>query len=105
MTTKTKLVTLSLALVVLGASGVARAETGKPSPAAAAARADISKTLGFVPQFFLKFPDAALPGAWEEMKTLQLNPSTTLKGRTKELTGLAVASQIPCKYCIYAHTE
>ena len=39
------------------------------------------------------------------MKTLQLNPNTALPGRTKELIGLAVAAQIPCHYCIVAHTE
>ena len=72
---------------------------------AAAARADIQKTLGFVPQFFLKMPELALPGAWEEMKGLQMNPGTALPGSTKELIGLAVAAQVPCRYCIYAHTE
>jgi AhpD family alkylhydroperoxidase len=80
----------------------ARAQDGSP---AAAARADIQKTLGFVPRFFLSFPDTALPGAWEEMKTLQLNPATTLSGKVKEAIGLAVSSQIPCRYCIVAHTE
>src|SRR5204863_8061320 len=101
-------VNASLALLLLGGaagSAPARAEGAKPSSAAAAARADIAKTLGFVPQFFLKFPEEALPGAWEEMKTLQLNPATALPGRTKELVGLAVAAQIPCRYCILAHTE
>src|SRR5204863_4224942 len=81
--------------------GAARAE---PKPAEAA-RADIQKTLGFVPQFLLQMPEGALPGAWEEMKTLQLNPGTALPGKVKELIGLAVAAQIPCRYCIYAHTE
>jgi AhpD family alkylhydroperoxidase len=107
MNTKTKLVNVSLALFILGSATLsvpARAEA-KPSPAAAAARADIAKTLGFVPQFFLKLPEEMLPGAWDEMKTLQLNPSTALPGRTKELVGLAVAAQIPCRYCIVAHTE
>jgi len=106
MNLKIKLVNVSVALVLLGASASARAEgAAKANPAAAAARADIGKTLGFVPQFFLKFPEEALPGAWEEMKTLQLNPNTALPGRSKELIGLAVAAQIPCRYCIYAHTE
>jgi AhpD family alkylhydroperoxidase len=106
MNLKIKLVNVSVALFLLGASASARAEgTAKANPAAAAARADIGKTLGFVPQFFLKFPEEALPGAWEEMKTLQLNPNTALPGRSKELIGLAVAAQIPCRYCIYAHTE
>jgi AhpD family alkylhydroperoxidase len=108
MNTKTKLVNASLALLVLGSAAVsatARGEAAKPNPAAAAARADIGKTLGFVPQFFLKFPEEVLPGAWDEMKSLQLNPSTALPGRTKELVGLAVAAQIPCHYCIVAHTD
>jgi AhpD family alkylhydroperoxidase len=103
MNLKTKLVQTSIALLVLGASVTARAEGA--APAAAAARADIAKTLGFVPQFFLKFPEEALPGAWDEMKSFQLNPATALPGRVKELTGLAVAAQIPCRYCILAHTE
>src|SRR5450432_4585564 len=106
MNTKTKLVNVTVALLLLGVSASARAEGApKANAAAAAARADIGKTLGFVPQFFLKFPEEVLPGAWEEMKTLQLNPATALPGRSKELIGLAVAAQIPCHYCIYAHTE
>ena len=32
------------------------------------------------------------------------NPKGALDGKTKELIGLAVAAQIPCQYCIYAHT-
>jgi AhpD family alkylhydroperoxidase len=104
MNTKTKLINLSIALLLIGASASARAE-GAKSNAAAAARADIAKTLGFVPQFFLKFPEEVLPGAWDEMKSLQLNPNTALPGRSKELIGLAVAAQIPCRYCILAHTE
>ena len=69
-----------------GHHGTARAETA--GGAAAAARADIGKTLGFVPQFFLKFPDEMLPGAWDEMKTLQLNPTRRCPA-AKELIGLA----------------
>jgi hypothetical protein len=66
------------ATTAVGASPARAAETP-----VAAARADIQKTLGFVPQFFLKMPDGALPGLWDEMKTLQLNPGTALPGKTK----------------------
>lgn len=90
---------LSVSLVLCSAS-LSHAEDP-----ASAARADIQKTLGFVPKFFTQFPDAALPGMWQEMKGLQLNPGTALDGQTKELIGLAVAAQVPCQYCIYAHTE
>jgi AhpD family alkylhydroperoxidase len=95
-----KIMKTSIALLLVLGSASARAEGG-----AAATRADIQKTLGFVPQFFLKFPEEALPGAWDEMKSFQLNPATALPGRVKELAGLAVAAQIPCRYCIFAHTE
>ena len=92
---------LTVAVAGLAFTSVARAD----NPAAAAAKADIQKTFGFVPQFFNRFPEVALPGVWEEMKTLQMNPGTTLNGRTKELIGLGVAAQIPCRYCIIAHTD
>jgi AhpD family alkylhydroperoxidase len=71
---------------------------------AQATYADIEKTLGTVPGFFKLFPEVGIAGAWTEFKTLQLNPQTQLNGKTKELLGLAVASQIPCSYCIYFHT-
>lgn len=68
------------------------------------ARAEIKAKLGFIPQFLKGMPDAALPGAWEEMKELQLNPSTALPNKIKELIGLAVAAQAPCQFSVYAHT-
>jgi AhpD family alkylhydroperoxidase len=91
----------AVAVAGLAFASTVRAET----PAAAAAKADIQKTLGFVPQFLSRLPESALPGTWEELKTLQLNPTTALNGRTKELIGLGVSAQVPCKYCVYAHTE
>jgi len=93
-------------MVTVAVAGLAFAPAARADkPAVAAAKADIQKTLGFVPQFFTRFPEEALPGTWEEMKTLQMNPHTALPGRTKELIGLGVAAQIPCRYCIIGHTE
>ncbi|AZO20216.1 carboxymuconolactone decarboxylase family protein [Mesorhizobium sp. M1E.F.Ca.ET.045.02.1.1] len=71
---------------------------------ATAAYKDIQATLGTVPDMFKTLPDVAVAGAWAEIKGVQLNPNTALNGKTKELMGLAVASQIPCQYCIYFHT-
>jgi AhpD family alkylhydroperoxidase len=65
---------------------------------------DIEATLGMVPGFFRVFPQSGIAGAWDEFKTVQLNPNTALDGKTKQLIGLAVAAQIPCQYCIYFHT-
>ena len=66
---------------------------------------DIEATLGQVPTMFKVFPEVGIAGAWREFKSVQLNPNTALDGKTKELLGLAVASQIPCEYCIYFHTS
>jgi len=61
--------------------------------------------LGYVPEFIKRFPDAARAGAWRQFRDVQLSPATASSGKTKELMGLAVASQIPCRFCIIAHTE
>ena len=94
---------MTLVLMTIAATARAGGDT-KPS-AADAARDEIKATFGFVPSLFQAVPDVALPGAWAEMKGLQMNPDTAIPGKYKEAIGLAVASQIPCKYCVYAHTQ
>lgn len=61
---------------------------------------DIERTLGIVPQFLLAFPEGALPGAWSELKGVQINPYTAIPPKFKALIGLAVSAQIPCRYCL-----
>jgi AhpD family alkylhydroperoxidase len=50
-------------------------------------------------------PGEGIAAAWDELKTVQLNPATALSTKTKELIGLAVAAQVPCRYCVYFHTN
>jgi AhpD family alkylhydroperoxidase len=93
---------------VLAAAGLTAVLAGtasaqQPDTSAAAYR-DIEATLGFVPGFFKAFPEAGIAGAWGEFKSVQLSPTTALPSKVKELIGLAVASQIPCSYCVYFHT-
>jgi AhpD family alkylhydroperoxidase len=71
----------------------------------ATALRDITQTLGLVPGFFRRFPGPGLAGAWLEFKALQLNPSSAIPNKYKELIGLAVSAQIPCRYCTAFHTE
>jgi AhpD family alkylhydroperoxidase len=80
--------------------GVAAAE-----PDAKATYQDIQNTLGLVPSFFKAFPEDGVAAAWDELKSIQLNPKTALSTKQKELIGLAVAAQIPCRYCVYFHTQ
>ena len=93
-----------LTLAAAGAALILQAGAAPADDSAAAAYADIEATLGQVPSLFTAFPESGIAGAWAEFKGVQLNPDTALDGKTKELMGLAVASQIPCAYCVYFHT-
>ncbi|CDX26272.1 conserved exported hypothetical protein [Mesorhizobium sp. ORS 3324] len=94
-----------IGLLAFAAGAVLAVNSARAEDASAtAAYKDIQATLGSVPDMFKTLPDVAVAGAWAEIKGVQLNPNTALDGKTKELMGLAVASQIPCQYCIYFHT-
>jgi AhpD family alkylhydroperoxidase len=77
----------------------------EPITDAASAYRDIERTFGSVPSFIGAFPVVAIAPAWRELKDLELNQATQLDGRTKELIGLAVAAQIPCRFCVALHAE
>lgn len=107
MLTKTFARLLPLFAVLLGMTSGALAQSAATpaNPEAAAARAEIQKSFGFTPTFLAAVPDVAIAGAWQEMRDLQISQKTALPCATKELIGLAVASQVPCKYCTYTHTQ
>jgi AhpD family alkylhydroperoxidase len=98
----------SLALFLLSACGFSRtahAQERSTSPEAQATYSDIEKTLGLVPSFMKAFPEEAIGAAWDEFKGVQLNPASAIPPKYKELIGVAVAAQIPCRYCSYFHTK
>ncbi|MEZ2332875.1 carboxymuconolactone decarboxylase family protein [Mesorhizobium sp. RCC_202] len=70
-----------------------------------AALKDIQATMGGVPSFVKQFPKSGLPGAWAEVKAIELSDKTALPPKVKSLISLAVAAQIPCSYCIWSDTE
>jgi AhpD family alkylhydroperoxidase len=92
---------LSFFAIMLVTLGAFAAE----DPGHAAALKEIKRTFGIVPTFFKEYPQEGLAGAWDEFKAVQLNPKTALDAKTKDLIGLAVASQIPCRYCNYFHKK
>ena len=94
---------LGTAIAIGVVTGLAQFARADDDPAQAAYH-DIEQTLGIVPGFFKAFPKSGIAGAWSEFKSIQLNPKTSLDGKTKELIGLAVSAQIPCQYCVYFHT-
>ena len=66
---------------------------------------DVQQSFGFVPEFMKRFPPEALPGAWIAMRDVEMNPTTAIPGKVKDLISLAVSAQIPCRYCVIADTE
>jgi AhpD family alkylhydroperoxidase len=91
---------VSILGLTLVATTSARAES-----AADAARTDIKKTLGFMPEFVKAIPDVWLPGLWSEVKNFQNSPKTALSIKDKELIGLAVAAQAGNRATVYSYTR
>lgn len=50
------------------------------------------------------YPEHALESALQAREVLQ-GEEAALDSKTRELIALGVAAQIPCTYCVYAHTE
>lgn len=67
------------------------------------AKKEITQTFGTFLTMFEVFPEHALAGAWETFKQMQ-SPENAISPKNRELIQLAVASQIPCVYCVYYHT-
>src|SRR5260221_14073103 len=57
-----------------------------------------------MPWFFQGMPDAAQQAAWDLNKMIY-GPDTAIPRKYQQLIAVAVAAQIPCQYCIYAHTK
>ena len=99
-----KLVVAAAAATTVIGIGIGAALAQDPHQAAEATYKDIEATLGLVPSFFKAFPEAGIPGAWDEFKQVQGSDTTALPPKVKQLIGLAVSAQVPCAYCIYFHT-
>ena len=66
--------------------------------------ADITETLGLVPEFFAEVPDPLLETEWMSFKNLVF-AETAIPNKYKELIGLGVSGATRCQYCVYFHTE
>jgi AhpD family alkylhydroperoxidase len=67
------------------------------------AEAEMTAAFGTVPVMMRVYPEHLRAGAWEWFKST-MSPNATVPPKYAQLISLAVASQIPCAYCIYAHT-
>ena len=94
-----------MSVVLAVAMSVSGSQARADEPSAESTYAEIKRTLGLVPSFMKAYPEAGIAAAWDEWRTIELDPKTAIPNKTKELIGLAVASQIPCRYCVYFHTQ
>jgi AhpD family alkylhydroperoxidase len=83
---------LSAAALMLMAPIVSMAQGPAPSP------------VGMPFWFSETVPDKAQAGFWEAYQGI-LGPNTAIPPKYQALMSLAVASQIPCVYCVYGHTK
>ena len=65
-----------------------------------AAKSEMTTGLGAVPPFIAVLPE----GAWALLKGSSANPGGEIPAKYRELIALGVAAQVPCAYCVYAHT-
>lgn len=76
---------------------------GSQADALKKAEAEMVATFGTVPLMMKVYPDHLRASAWEWFKTTQ-SPDGAISPKNSQLISLGVASQIPCTYCVYAHT-
>ncbi|MEE8478525.1 MAG: carboxymuconolactone decarboxylase family protein [Candidatus Neomarinimicrobiota bacterium] len=67
------------------------------------AESEMKATFGTVPAMFKALPDHLRASAWEWFKASG-SPNAAIPAKYTQLIALGVASQIPCDYCVYAHT-
>lgn len=65
---------------------------------------EIKETLGLVPSFFNRIPDAVIDHEWTLFKHWELG-ETHIPNKYKELLMLAVHAETKCRYCTLFHTE
>ena len=69
------------------------------------AQAEMKAMFGKVPtMMFANLPLHMRAITWEWFKETS-NPESPIPPKYAQLIGLAVASQIPCDYCVYVHTK
>ena len=67
------------------------------------AEAEMKAAFGTVPVMMKVYPAHLRASAWNWFKATE-GPGGAIPAKYSELIALGVASQIPCDYCVYAHT-
>ncbi len=109
--------TLALGISVAGAQQLSSAEQsskeiqatfgGVPAnmqPTLEQTYEDIKSVYGVTPQYMKVYPKQGIAAAWALTKALEVEPGA-LDPKIKSLINVAVAAQIPCRYCIWLDSK
>lgn len=68
--------------------------------------AEIKRTLGLVPSFFNRMPDATLDLEWTLFRRFEMEETgMAIPAKYRQLMGVAVHAETKCEYCTLFHTE
>ncbi len=96
----TSVMAICIAVIVLSSPLLAQESQ---TDASKRAEAEMEAAFGTVPVMMKVYPEHLRASAWEWFKATQ-SPDAAIPAKYSELISLGVASQIPCDYCVYAHT-
>jgi AhpD family alkylhydroperoxidase len=94
---------VALAVVTTIALGVASAEA-QEKPSREDTFKDIEAIYGVVPEYMKVYPEQGIAAAWALTKALEVEKGA-LDPKVKSLINIAVAAQIPCRYCVWLDTK
>lgn len=93
----------ALAVVTTIALSVASAEA-QEKPSREDTFKDIEAIYGVVPEYMKVYPEQGIAAAWALTKALEVEKGA-LDPKVKSLINIAVAAQIPCRYCVWLDTK
>jgi len=104
MNKTTKLVRGTMAILIIATFVLSMPLLSQESEdASKKAEAEMTETFGTIPIMFKVYPDYLRASAWEWFKA-SMSPEAAIPAKYADLISLGVAAQIPCDYCVYAHT-
>lgn len=91
---------IAVSTLAFGIATVAAQDT----PAIEETFADIEAVYGVVPEYMKVYPRQGIAAAWALTKALEVEQGA-LDPKVKSLINVAVAAQIPCRYCIWLDSK
>jgi len=96
----TRVMAICVAVLIFAAPVLAQESQAEANKKA---EAEMEAAFGTVPVMMKVYPDHLRASAWKWFAAT-MSPESAIPTKYSELISLAVASQIPCDYCVYAHT-